>query len=71
MYYEEKAKSIKILQANSIRITKISLSTKLMLSSKVETIISNKGKDVVRGSKKPERWFEKLKISNVNAMQAS
>ena len=49
-YYEEKAKSIRILQADTMRVANISSSTKPMLASKVESTInaSNKGKEMVQ-----------------------
>ena len=47
-YYKEKARSIKILQADTMTITKISSSTKPILVSKVDTTVSNKGNEVVR-----------------------
>ena len=43
-YYEEKAKLIKILQADTIRVAEISSSIKPMLASKVETTIGSKRK---------------------------
>ena len=49
-YYDENARSIRIHQANTMRVIEISSFTKPVLASKVETNISNnsKGKELVQ-----------------------
>ena len=70
-YYEEKARSIKILHDSTIRVIEISSSTKPMPASKMEITVSNKGKEVVWGSERPECGFERSKISNLKGIQTS
>ena len=42
-----------------------------MLASNVETTISNKRKEMVWGSERPERGFKKSKISSIKEIQSS
>ena len=49
-YYKEKAQSLKVLQADTMRIVNVSSSMKLAPTSKMESVINgrNKGKEMVQ-----------------------
>ena len=66
-YYKEKAISIKILQADTMRVAKVSLSTKPVLASKVETIVGSgsKGKEVIREAMQTSE-YERSNLTETN-----